>query len=275
MTDEVKDLSNIYGFVRLFSTLTRDGSNKRNTSDMLYGCYLSNMDAYNERYGADLEPLEPSIFYYKMTTSRQRPYKTEIQTIKALTLLDWNISEKPEFAKAAYGLRETLSSYSTIFRHEQGYPPRDAVTSFSLCEETLDPEHEPEYEINPGVMLRKHDTGAKLVYICAPLRGDVEDNIEFARQKAKEVFAEGNIPICPHLMFPPIADPANPAEDKAAMDMCLKLIDRCNEIRIFGGEWTEGMWQEIRHAERMKIPVKTDQTEIPRNKPHTKQSPCR
>ena len=30
--------------------------------------------------------------------------------------------------------------------------------------------------------------GPKLVYICAPLRGDVEKNIEFARQKARRFF---------------------------------------------------------------------------------------
>lgn len=35
-------------------------------------------------------------------------------------------------------------------------------------------------------------SGPKLVYICAPLRGDVTNNVEFARQKAQEVFVEGN-----------------------------------------------------------------------------------
>ncbi|MCI8479221.1 MAG: hypothetical protein HFE97_12980, partial [Oscillospiraceae bacterium] len=52
--------------------------------------------------------------------------------------------------------------------------------------------------------------GPKLVYICAPLRSEIEKNIEFARQKAQEVFQAGDIPVCPHLMFPPIADPENP-----------------------------------------------------------------
>ena len=56
--------------------------------------------------------------------------------------------------------------------------------------------------------------GLKLVFICAPLRGDVEKNIEFARQKAQEVFADGDIPICPHLLFPPITDPKHPEQDK-------------------------------------------------------------
>ena len=46
--------------------------------------------------------------------------------------------------------------------------------------------------------------GPKLVYVCAPLRGDVEKNIEFAREKAKEVFLEGNIPIVPTSCFHPL-----------------------------------------------------------------------
>ena len=40
--------------------------------------------------------------------------------------------------------------------------------------------------------------------------------VEFARQKAQEVFQVGDIPVCPHLMFPPIADPENPQQDQAA-----------------------------------------------------------
>ena len=41
------------------------------------------------------------------------------------------------------------------------------------------------------------DHGPKLVYICAPLRGEVEKNIEFARQKAQEVFQAGDIQSAP------------------------------------------------------------------------------
>ena len=33
----------------------------------------------------------------------------------------------------------------------------------------------------------REQDGPKLVYICAPLRGDVTNNVEFARQKAQEV----------------------------------------------------------------------------------------
>lgn len=116
--------------------------------------------------------------------------------------------------------------------------------------------------------------GPKMVYICAPLRGEVEKNIEFARQKAKGVFQEGDIPVCPHLMFPPIADPANSVEDKAAMEMGLKMLEKCQQLNVYGSVWTEGMWGEIHHAERLGIPIMTDQKTLGRT-PRKKKTPQR
>ena len=77
-------------------------------------------------------------------------------------------------------------------------------------------------------------SGPKLVYICAPLRGDVEQNIEFARQKAQEVFQDGDIPVCPHLMFPPIADPDHPVQDQQAREAGLRLVESCQQVNVYG-----------------------------------------
>ena len=110
---------------------------------------------------------------------------------------------------------------------------------------------------------RRQDS-PKLIYICAPLRGEVEKNIAFARDKAQEVFAAGDVPICPHLMFPSIADPENPVQDQAAREMGLRLVESCQQVNVYGPVWTEGMWAEIRHAERLGIPVLTDQKELGR-----------
>ena len=101
----------------------------------------------------------------------------------------------------------------------------------------------------------------KLVYICAPLRGNVEQNIEFARRRAREVFQGGEIPICPHLMFPPIADSGNPSEDQAARDMGLQLAALCQQVSVYGGARTAGMQAEIELAEQLGIPVKYVETE--------------
>ena len=42
------DLTNLYGFARLYQTLVQDGGGKRSTADMLYGCYLANIAACNK-----------------------------------------------------------------------------------------------------------------------------------------------------------------------------------------------------------------------------------
>lgn len=112
--------------------------------------------------------------------------------------------------------------------------------------------------------------GPKLVYICAPLRGDVEKNIEFARQKAQEVFQAGDIPVCPHLMFPPIADPEHPAQDQAAREMGLRLVESCQQVRVCGSTITEGMRAEIQLAQEQGIPVVFEQEPPQRTRPRKK-----
>lgn len=268
MTDEVKNLSSLYGFARLYATLIQDGGNRQQTMDMLYNCYCANVTAYNAQQGEQIIPVSQSVFY-KMMTNQAEPYKTDIQTIKALTLLMWNTGAGP----AMEAISNVQNDYAYRFYAETYYAYCDSVTSFSLCEDTLDPEHEPTMELNPALLMRKYDTGPKLVYISAPLRGDVEKNIAYAKEKAREVFKEGHIPICPHLIFPPIADPYNPEENKRAMKMCLKLLERCNELRVYGPEWTDGMWQEIRHAEQLKIPIRMDRQE--RQQAKHREQPCR
>ena len=105
-----------------------------------------------------------------------------------------------------------------------------------------------------------------LVYICAPLRGELEKNIAFAKEKAQEVFQAGDIPICPHLMFPPFADPDDPAQDQAAREMGLRLVEHCQQVNVYGTVRTPGMLAEIRRAEELNIPVKADQPRLKKKK---------
>ena len=107
--------------------------------------------------------------------------------------------------------------------------------------------------------------GPKLVYICAPRQGDMAKNIEFAQQKAAEVFQDGGIPLCPLLMF---AAPEDPTQSQTVQELGLRLIESCDEVHVYGPEWTEGMWTEIRHAMDLGIEVMTDQKTIGRSHPH-------
>lgn len=114
--------------------------------------------------------------------------------------------------------------------------------------------------------------GPRLVYICAPFRGEVEQNIAFAKEKAREVFQSGDIPVCPHLIFPPIADPGDPVQDQAAREMGLRLVEKCQQVNVYGPVFTEGMWAEIHRANKLDIPVVTDSKTKGRTSPRRKKS---
>lgn len=101
MQDKVRDLSNIYGFGRLYKTLLQDEAGFPNTMlERLYEWYCSNIAAYNACHEDQLIPLKKEIFGYHLQKQHGKPYLTDIQTIKALALLDWNMSDQSEYAEA-------------------------------------------------------------------------------------------------------------------------------------------------------------------------------
>ena len=116
---------------------------------------------------------------------------------------------------------------------------------------------------------REQET-AKVIYICAPLHGDVKANMEFVRQKANEELAAGNIPICPHFLLPPSAKINQARQVKAAKEMGIQMLESSQEVHVYGDLWTDRMWDEIHHAEQLGIPVRTDQHTLGRSAPHRK-----
>lgn len=114
--------------------------------------------------------------------------------------------------------------------------------------------------------VRKND-GPRLVYICAPLRSGEEKDIEFARQKAQEVFKTGAVPVCPHLMFPPISDLESPEHTQAVQEMGLRLAAACQQVNVYGSELTDVMLAEIQQATRLGIEVRTEQKSKRRSQP--------
>ena len=73
-------------------------------------------------------------------------------------------------------------------------------------------------------------------------------------------------------MFPPIADPGDPAQDLAAREMGLRLVEKCQQVNVYGPVFTEGMWAEIHRANKLDIPVVTDSKTKGRTSPRRKKS---
>ena len=88
----------------------------------------------------------------------------------------------------------------------------------------------------------------KKVYICSPLRGNYEYNIEQAIKYCREASLDGHNPIAPHLYYPRFLDDTQAEERALGMKCGIELLDMCEELWVYG-EPSEGMKKEIEYFE--------------------------
>ncbi len=94
-----------------------------------------------------------------------------------------------------------------------------------------------------------------LVYICAPYSGDIEKNIELARDFARFVYDTGAIPLTPHVLFP-FLDDKNAKEREDAMFMDTILLGKCDEVWVLSDNITKGMESELEVSKRRKQKIR-------------------
>lgn len=95
----------------------------------------------------------------------------------------------------------------------------------------------------------------KVIYVCSPLRGNIELNRMKAIEYSKHVSDLGFIPITPHAYFTTFIDDNNPDERVKGMDMAKQLLILCDELWIFGDIVSQGMAAEIELAKSLGIKV--------------------
>lgn len=110
-------------------------------------------------------------------------------------------------------------------------------------------------EIRKGELAAKR-TYRPLVYICSPLAGDIDGNMEKARHYCKFAVRNGTIPLAPHLLFPQFMDDTNPDERALAMFMNMVLLGKCDQLWVFGKNISEGMAAEIGKAEKRGMAIR-------------------
>ncbi len=96
----------------------------------------------------------------------------------------------------------------------------------------------------------------RIVYVCSPLRGDIEGNIARAKQYARLVYERGCLPIAPHVYFTTFLNDLQPEDRRGGMDMGLQMLTACDELWVFGGLISEGMRAEMELAQRIGLPVR-------------------
>lgn len=96
----------------------------------------------------------------------------------------------------------------------------------------------------------------KIVYICSPLRGDIENNVAKAEEFSIFCYMQGNLPIAPHAIFSRMLNDNIPEERKAGMEMGMQLLGICDELWVFGNTITEGMQAEIEWAKKHRLAIR-------------------
>jgi hypothetical protein len=89
-----------------------------------------------------------------------------------------------------------------------------------------------------------------LVYICSKYAGDVMNNIISARDYCRFAAMSGYIPVASHLLFTQFLRDENPEERRLGLFFGNILMDKCDEVWIFGLELSAGMKAEYDRAKR-------------------------
>lgn len=100
--------------------------------------------------------------------------------------------------------------------------------------------------------MMKMNLTPKIVYVCAPLGGNIWKHIGEAIGYARFVFKSGAIPIVPHF-YALSLDDNNPKEREQGLGAGLLLLLYCDEMWIFGSRITDGMVNEMRLCEQTGI----------------------
>ena len=95
-----------------------------------------------------------------------------------------------------------------------------------------------------------------MIFICSPLRGDTEKNIERAKRYCRFVFSKGHIPFAPHVFFTQFLDEKIAEEREAGIRMGLCMLLNCSEVWVFGNSITGGMEIEIAKAKKEGLTIR-------------------
>ena len=92
----------------------------------------------------------------------------------------------------------------------------------------------------------------KKVYICAPLGGDVEGNLERVKRYTRYALMCGTAPVVPHFYALCLNDD-NQKEREIGLAAGLGMLWFCDELWVFGQDITEGMKQELQFCKHLNI----------------------
>ncbi|MBR0365847.1 MAG: DUF4406 domain-containing protein [Clostridia bacterium] len=122
-------------------------------------------------------------------------------------------------------------------------------------------EHYPDPTFAAAYMnMRKNKNNGEVfvpwVYIASPLRGDIEGNIQRAKEYCRFVIKQKKLPLCPHIYFTQFLNDRIESERRIGMLYGIHMLKRCKELWVFGDRISEGMQSEIKIAKDRNMPIR-------------------
>lgn len=93
------------------------------------------------------------------------------------------------------------------------------------------------------------------VYVCAPLGGNVESNLEKVRTYTEYALRCGTAPVVPHF-YAECLDDNDPKDREIGLAAGLSLLWFCDELWLFGDTVTDGMSAELKFCKNLNIRVR-------------------
>jgi len=84
----------------------------------------------------------------------------------------------------------------------------------------------------------------------------MERNITKAQRYCRSAVDRGCIPLAPHLLYPQFMDDNDEKQRKLGLCFALALLEKCDELWVFGDRISSGMTLEISMAQRCGIPIR-------------------
>ncbi len=95
----------------------------------------------------------------------------------------------------------------------------------------------------------------KKVYICSPLGGDIDRNLQRVKRYTEYALKCGTAPVVPHF-YALCLDDNDPKEREIGLTAGLSLLWFCDELWLFGNLITEGMRSELAFCRNLNICIR-------------------
>lgn len=95
----------------------------------------------------------------------------------------------------------------------------------------------------------------KRVYVCAPLGGNIEENLKKVKTYTAYALRCDTAPVVPHF-YALCLDDNDPKDRKIGLAAGMSLLWLCDEVWVFGNTVTDGMRAELKFCKNLNIRIR-------------------